>query len=92
MTDLPLGVKMTGGVQNVINPVPTGKEVKMNLELSQEDLELLEFLLTKEEKEISVEIHHCRNSNFKDYLRHSSEHIGKLLARIRNETQFTQQT
>ena len=55
----------------------------MNLELSHEDLKLLEFLLTKEESELRVAIHHCRNNDFKEYLKHHLAHIGKLLARIR---------
>ena len=55
----------------------------MNLELSQEDLKLLEFLLSKEESEIHVAIHHCRNNDFKEYLKHHFEHIGELLTRIR---------
>jgi hypothetical protein len=69
-----------------------GKEGKMNLELSQEDLILMEFLLSKEESETHVAIHHCRNSDFKDHLKHYYEHVGELLARIRNETQVIQRS
>ena len=58
----------------------------MNLELSQEDLELMDFLLSKEESEIRVAIHHCRNQDFKEYLKQHCEHTCELLTRIRDVT------
>jgi hypothetical protein len=80
---------------NSIGPVDLDfyrKGGKMKLEFSHEDLELMYFLLSKEESEIIVEIHHCRNFDFRDYLRQHYEHINDLLARIGNANQVISQS
>ena len=64
----------------------------MLLEFSHEDLELMYFLLSKEESETIVEIHHCRNFDFREYLKQHCEHIKDLLARIRNANQVISQS
>jgi len=92
MTDTPLSVKMTDRVQNVINPVSTGKEDRMNIDLSKKDLILIDYLLSKEESEIHVAIHHCRNNDFKDYLKHYCDSIVELMSRVRNEIQVNQES
>lgn len=64
----------------------------MNLELSQQDLELIDFLLSKEENETRIAIHHCRNYDFKEYLKRHYELTSILLTRIRNEVKVIQQS
>ena len=59
----------------------------MNVELSHEDLMLMELILSKEESEAHVEIHHTRNLDYKEYLKKQQEHVRDLLARIRNALQ-----
>jgi hypothetical protein len=56
----------------------------MNVELSKEDLELMNMLLAKEEVETRVEIHHCRNREYKDFLKEREKHVGDLLASVKN--------
>jgi len=55
----------------------------MNVEFSKEDLQLLDMLLSKEEGETRVEIHHCRDSEYKDFPREREKQIGDILARIK---------
>ena len=57
----------------------------MNLELSAEDLKLLEMLLSEEEGQNLVEIHHCRNFDYKHYLKERGKHISSLLERVRSK-------
>ena len=59
----------------------------MNVEFSHEDLMLMDFILSKEESEAHTEIHHCRNLDYKEYLKEQYEHTRDLLARIRNALQ-----
>jgi hypothetical protein len=56
----------------------------MNVELSKDDLMLLEMLLSREEGMARVEIHHCRFHEYKNFLKEREKHIGDLLARIRD--------
>jgi hypothetical protein len=56
----------------------------MNVDLSKEDLMLIEMLLSKEEGMTRVEIHHCFSHDYKNFLKEREKHIGDLLARIRN--------
>jgi hypothetical protein len=60
------------------------KEGDMNIELSKEDLMLIDMLLSKEEGMTRVEIHHCKFHDYKNMLKEREKHIGDLLARIRN--------
>jgi hypothetical protein len=56
----------------------------MNVELTKDDLILLDMLLSKEEGQTRVEIHHCHYHEYKDFLKEREKHIGDLLTRIRN--------
>jgi hypothetical protein len=56
----------------------------MNVDLSKEDLTLIDMLLSKAEGATVVEIHHCKFSEYKDFLKKREKHIGDLLARIKN--------
>jgi len=56
----------------------------MNIDVSKEDLQLIDMLLSKAEGATAVEIHHCRVSEYKDFLKQREKHIADLLARIRN--------
>jgi hypothetical protein len=56
----------------------------MNIELSKDDLALIEMLLAQEESEINIEIHHCRNISYKEYLHERQIEIHDILERIRN--------
>jgi hypothetical protein len=56
----------------------------MNVDLSKEDLTLIDMLLSKAEGATAVEIHHCKFNEYKDFLKQREKHIGDLLARIRN--------
>jgi len=60
------------------------KEGHMNIELSKEDLMLIDMLLTKAEGVTRVEIHHCKQREYKDFLEKREQHIRDLLARIKN--------
>jgi len=59
----------------------------MNVEFSQEDLELIDFALSKEESEVYEEIRHCRNPNYKEDLKEQYKRTRELLTRIRNPMQ-----
>ena len=56
----------------------------MNVEFSKDDLMLIDMLLSKEEVQTRIEIHHCKFHNYKNMLKEREKHIGGLLARIRN--------
>jgi len=56
----------------------------MNIELSKEDLMLIDMLLSKEEGMTRVEIHHCFSHDYKKFLKERERHIGDLIARIKN--------
>jgi len=57
----------------------------MELELSEGDLKLLEMLLSKEEGQTLVEIHHCRYHEYKQYLKERGRQIAALLERVRSK-------
>ncbi len=56
----------------------------MNVEFSKEDLQLMDMLLSKAEGVTRVEIHHCSNHDYKDFLKARETQIGELLGRIKN--------
>jgi hypothetical protein len=56
----------------------------MNIDVSKEDLQLIDMLLSKAEGVTAVEIHHCKFSEYKDFLKQREKHITDLLSRIRN--------
>jgi hypothetical protein len=56
----------------------------MSVELSKEDLMLIDMLLTKAEGVTRVEIHHCKHRDYKQFLEERERHIGDLLARVKN--------
>jgi hypothetical protein len=56
----------------------------MNVELSKEDLKLIDMLLSKEEGMTRVEIHHCFSHDYKNFLKEREKHIGDLLKRIKD--------
>ena len=56
----------------------------MNLELSNEELELVKMLLSKAEVVTRVEIHHADKSfEYRDYLKQREKLISNLLARVK---------
>ncbi len=56
----------------------------MNLEVTKEELALLEMLLSHAETETGVEIHHARRSfQYREYLREREKQITALLGRVR---------
>lgn len=55
----------------------------MNIDLSKEDLQLMDMLLSKAEGATAVEIHHCKFSEYKNFLKQREKHIADLLTRIR---------
>jgi hypothetical protein len=56
----------------------------MNVEFSKDDLKLLEMLLSKEEVQTRVEIHHCRYHEYKNYLKEREKEIVEVLARVKS--------
>jgi hypothetical protein len=56
----------------------------MNVELSKEDLSLMDMLLSKEEVETRVEIHHCKHHEYKDFLKSREKHVGDLMVLVKN--------
>jgi len=56
----------------------------MNLEFSKDDIMLMDMLLSKEEVETRVEIHHCKFHENKNFLKSREKQIGDFLARIKN--------
>ena len=59
----------------------------MNIELSQKDLLLMDFMLSKEESETHIALRHCRNLDFKDSLKEHIEHVRDLQTRIKDSAQ-----
>jgi len=59
----------------------------MELELSEDDLKLLEVLLSKEEGQNRIEIHHCRYHEYRQYLKEREKQISSLLERVRSGIQ-----
>ena len=56
----------------------------MNIDVSKEDLQLIDMLLSQAEGVTAVEIHHCKFSEYKDFLKQREKRIADLLSRIRN--------
>jgi hypothetical protein len=56
----------------------------MRIELSKEDLIFIDMLLSKEEVETRVEIHHCKHHEYKDFLKQREKHVGDLMALVKN--------
>jgi hypothetical protein len=55
----------------------------MNVELSKEELSLIQMLLKKEEITTRVEIHHARRSfDYREYLKQREKMIRDLLERV----------
>jgi hypothetical protein len=55
----------------------------MNLEVSQEELSLINMLLKKEEQMTRIEIHHARRTfEFRDYLKQREKDLHELLERV----------
>jgi hypothetical protein len=55
----------------------------MNLDVTKEDLSILEELLTKEITELPVEIHHTFHREFKDHLKDKQNKVEDLLERVK---------
>jgi len=55
----------------------------VNVNLNKDDAALLEMLLAKEEGDTRVEIHHCRDHEYKEYLKKRETQIGQLLGRLK---------
>ena len=56
----------------------------VNVNLNKDDAALLEMLLAKEEGDTRVEIHHCRDHEYKEYLKRRETQIGQLLGRVKS--------
>lgn len=56
----------------------------MNLEVSKDELSLIQMLLKKEEMMTRIEIHHARSVfDYKNYLKDRDKMISSLLERIK---------
>ncbi len=55
----------------------------MTVNLAREEAALLEILLTKEEGDTRVEIHHCRDHAYREYLKGRESQISELLGRVK---------
>ena len=56
----------------------------INLDVSKEELSLIEMLLAKEEAQTRIEIHHARRSfDYRDYLKTREKEIHDLLVRVK---------
>lgn len=54
----------------------------MRIELSADDLSLIKMILEKDLEEVRIEIHHCRNHEFKDWLKTRQTQMLDLVNRI----------
>jgi hypothetical protein len=55
----------------------------MKIEVSSEDLKLLEMLLSKEEGQTLIEIRHCHYHEYKHYLMERAKLLSAMLERVR---------
>ena len=55
----------------------------MKVEIKEEEKNNIIEMLKKAIEEISVEIHHCRTNDFKDYLKEQSTKVESLLEKIK---------
>ena len=56
----------------------------MKIELCEDELMLMDMLLSKEEAELKIEVHHCKNYSYKNYLKECEGQVGTVLAKIRD--------
>ena len=56
----------------------------MNIDLSKDDLMLIDMMLSQELSETNIEIHHCRNVGYKEYLRDRLKAIEELQTRLQS--------
>ena len=54
----------------------------MKIEFSEDELALIKLLLTEEESQTNIEIHHSRNLNYKELLLNRKSEIHKILEKI----------
>lgn len=54
----------------------------MKIEFSEDELALMDMLLTQEESETNIEIHHCRNLDYKELLHKKQSEIHEILEKI----------
>lgn len=55
----------------------------VNLEVTKEELALIKMLLSREEAETRIEIHHARRSfDYRDYLKTREKEVHELLERL----------
>ncbi len=54
----------------------------MKIEFSEDEFVLIKMLLTEEESETNIEIHHCRNLNYKEFLLSRQREIHKILEKF----------
>jgi len=55
----------------------------INLDVSKEELSLIEMLLAREEAQTRIEIHHARRSfDYRDYLKTREKEIHDLLVKV----------
>jgi len=55
----------------------------VNMELSKEEMELLQMLLLKEENTTRIEIHHARRTfEYRDYLKSRDKELKVLLDKV----------
>ena len=55
----------------------------MKVVINEEEKNIIIEMLKKAIEEISVEIHHCRTNDFKDYLKEQSTKVESLLEKIK---------
>ncbi len=55
----------------------------MNMELSREEVEIIEELLSIEMNTLPVEIHHCRTVDYKEMLKNKQKAVSDLLDRVK---------
>ena len=60
------------------------KEGNMKIDLSDDDLRLIQGLLSQEIDETNIGVHHCRNVAYKEYLKDRLRRMEELRARLEN--------
>ena len=56
----------------------------MDLEVSKDDLLLLDMILLKEMGETRVEIHHCRSHEYRVFLEDREKQLSAISARVKD--------
>lgn len=54
----------------------------MEVTFSREELSTLSTLLSKEESDLKIEIHHTRNRDYRECLKEKEKEIAQMLTRI----------